>query len=101
MKSLWHTIPKESLFLRLDTSFSGLSDAEVKRLLQKKGLNLPYKNSRSSCWAILPHLLDPLYSILALVALVKLSLHEVAESSFIFFVILFNVLLGFLQEWKS
>src|SRR3989344_2089829 len=81
---------------------SGLSFKEAKKRLDQYGLNvLPAKSSPSAFSIFLSQLKNPLVYVLLSAGIVTFFLGDYSDTLFIFFVVLVNSTLGFLQEKKA
>jgi Ca2+-transporting ATPase len=98
----WHTQPLEQVFSRLDASRRGLSITEAARRLQEAGPNEIGKTERASPWGLL---LDQLKNVLILILLVATALSAFLghglEAVAIAVIVVFAVLLGFIQEYRA
>ncbi len=98
----WHTLSPAQLFEKLQSSHYGISEHEAEKRRKNYGLNeLPQKRPPAWYEQFFSQLRSPLIYILSAAALVKLGLREFHGFAAILFVILFNALLGFLQERKA
>lgn len=98
----WHTLTVEATFERLEATRDGLSSEEVARRLEQFGPNELQASGRVSPWAIL---LEQFKNVLIIILLVATSLsaflgHGV-EAIAITVIVLFAVVLGFLQEYRA
>jgi len=98
----WHTQPVESVLARLKSSPSGLTSAEAARRLSEHGPNEIGTSRRASPWALL---LAQFKNVLIVILLVATALsaflgHEL-EAIAIAVIVLFAVLLGFIQEYRA
>jgi Ca2+-transporting ATPase len=99
----WHNLSAEEVLRNLDTSRSGLSrDAARERLLQY-GPNELEKKARTPRIALfLRQFASPLIYILLAAAVIELAaLREPADALVIFFVVLANAVIGFVQESRA
>lgn len=81
---------------------SGLTSSEAKNRLEKFGRNvLPEKPPPSSIAIYLSQLKNPLVYILLAAAIVTFFLGDFSDTAIIFFVVLVNSILGFIQEKKA
>jgi len=98
----WHTVSAEECFHRLSTGPAGLSRVEAARRLQEWGPNELEAPRRISPLAIL---LAQLGNVLVLILLVatalSLLLGHGTEAVVIMIIVLFSVLLGFVQEYRA
>src|SRR3989344_685634 len=80
----------------------GLTSSEAKRRLEKYGRNvLPEKPPPSLIAIYLTQLKNPLVYILLAAAIVTFFLGDFSDTAIIFFVVLVNSILGFIQEKKA
>lgn len=100
--TLWHTLPVSDVLARLRTTAAGLSEAEAARRLLEYGPNELRAAQRVSPWAIL---LEQFKNVLVLILLVAVGLSAVlghgVEALVIAIIVLFAVLLGFVQEYRA
>lgn len=98
----WHTLTLEETALKLQATFDGLDDVEVDRRLKEFGPNELETGRRVSAWMIL---LEQFQNILIVILLLATALsaflgHGV-EAIAITVIVLFAVLLGFIQEYRA
>ncbi len=99
----------EQTFEELHTSAEGLSVAESKTRLEKNGKNaLVEKKKKSAFFQFLGQFKEILIIVLIVSAVVSIvigavqhSVNEFIDAAIIFIVVLFNAVIGFLQERKS
>ncbi len=98
----WHTQTTEQAFAELKSQPAGLSQAEVIERTLQYGANEIQAAKRISAWDIL---LDQFKNILILILLgataISLFLGHGIESIAIAVIVLFAVLLGFIQEYRA
>ena len=98
----WHTQTTEQAFAELKSQPSGLSQAEVTERTLQYGANEIQAAKRISAWEIL---LEQFKNILILILLgataISLFLGHGIESIAIAVIVLFAVLLGFIQEYRA
>ncbi len=98
----WHTQTTEQAFAKLKSQPSGLSQAEVTERTLQYGANEIQAAKRVSAWEIL---LDQFKNVLILILLgataLSLFLGHSLESIAIAVIVLFAVLLGFIQEYRA
>ncbi len=97
-----HALPVEAVLSRLNTSPSGLSLAEAARRLQEHGPNEIGRAKGASAWTLL---LEQFKNVLIVILLVATGLsaflgHEL-EAIAIAVIVIFAVLLGFIQEYRA
>ena len=99
---IWHTQTIEQTFAELKSQLSGLSTAEVTERALQYGANEIQAAKRISPWEIL---LEQFKNILILILLgataISLFLGHGIESIAIAVIVLFAVLLGFIQEYRA
>ncbi|MBM3125202.1 MAG: HAD-IC family P-type ATPase, partial [Chloroflexi bacterium] len=99
---LWHTLAVHEAFQQLNSQSSGLSRAEVASRLAKYGSNELQAARRISPWEIL---LEQFKNVLILILLgataISLFLGHGVESIVIAVIVLFAVVLGFIQEYRA
>ncbi|HEX6189041.1 MAG TPA: cation-translocating P-type ATPase [Pyrinomonadaceae bacterium] len=98
----WHTLTVEVTLARLKSARDGLSSEEVARRLEQFGPNELQASGRVSPWAIL---LEQFKNVLIIILLVATALsaflgHGV-EAIAITVIVLFAVVLGFVQEYRA
>src|SRR5687768_3755712 len=98
---LWHTLAVDAVFSQLASNPQGLSGAEAARRLAEHGPNELQAAHRVSPWALLA---DQFKNVLVIILLAATALsaflgHGV-ESIVIAIIVLFAVLLGFVQEYR-
>jgi len=80
----------------------GLSKIEVKKRLEKFGLNILPKKEKDPLWKkFFREFNDLMVIILIIAAIIAFLLGEKIDASIIFFIVILNALIGFFQEWKS
>ena len=98
----WHTVSVAAVLDRLDTSESGLSRADAARRLAEHGPNELEASGRTSPWSLL---LAQLKNVLILILMVAVGLSallgHVLEAVVIAVILLFAVVLGFVQEYRA
>ena len=99
----WHHLHAEEVVRLLDADLkSGLSDAEVKRRVEKFGPNVVRPRRGTPGWIkFLQQFNQPLVYILLLAGVVTGFLGEWVDASVIAGVVLVNAIVGFLQETKA
>ena len=98
----WHTLTQDAAYELLSSSPNGLTNAEASKRLVEMGPNEIRAAKRISAWEIL---LDQFKNILILILLgatvISLFLGHGVESIVIAVIVLFAVLLGFIQEYRA
>ena len=101
-EKLWHALEVEEVFSELESSRHGISSAEVERRLEQVGPNEVETEGRAT-WAELlwAQLKNPLVLVLVAAALISLAAGETTDAIVILVVIVFNTLIGFIQEYQA
>ncbi len=98
----WHTLPADDVLARLGSAPAGLSGAEASRRLALHGPNEVRSVRRVSPWSLL---LDQFRNVLVLILLaatvLSAALGHGVEAVAITVIVLFAVLLGFVQEYRA
>ena len=99
---LWHTLSNEAIFLHLKSTLTGLAGAEALQRLAQHGPNKLQTTHRISPWTIL---IEQFKNVLIVILLVATALSavlgHVGEAVAIAVIVLFSVLLGFVQEYRA
>src|SRR5206468_11947239 len=100
--SHWHTVSVEGVLERLESSRSGLSCREAAQRIILYGPNELQASGRVSPWKIFFGQFKNVLIIILLVATaVSVFLGHGLEAAAIAFIVLFAVLLGFIQEYRA
>lgn len=98
----WHTLPSETVFSRLKATPTGLTGVEAVQRLAEHGPNELQAAPRISPWALL---LEQFKNVLIVILLVATALSAFlghgTEAIAIAVIVLFSVLLGFVQEHRA
>lgn len=98
----WHTFPSSQVLAQLQTTPAGLTITEAARRLLEHGPNELRASDRVSPWAIL---FEQFKNILVIILLIAVGLSAVLghgiEAIAIGVIVLFAVLLGFVQEYRA
>ncbi len=99
----WHSLPAEAAIERLRSNPQcGLSEPEVEQRSERYGLNQIERDNGTAWYTVLlRQFKDVLIAILAVAAVVSLSIGETLDACAIFAILLLNGLLGFVQEWRA
>ncbi len=98
----WHTLTVEETLARLETQASGLTPTETARRLAEYGPNELQAAHRISPWTILFEQFKNVLIVILLVATVLSTfLGHGVEAIAIAVIVLFAVLLGFVQEYRA
>ena len=98
----WHTLPVDAIMLRLDSAPQGLAEVEVERRFARYGPNELQATGRVSPWAILFQQFKNVLIIILLIATgISAFLGQGVETIAIAVIVLFAVVLGFIQEYRA
>jgi P-type Ca2+ transporter type 2C len=102
METKWHTSPLELVLSKLGTNLNGLTKEEAKQRLEEQGLNkLPEAKVDSTAIIFLRQFQSPLIYILLAAGVVVFFMGQAVDASVILFVLLFNAVVGAIQEGKA
>lgn len=102
MEQSWYLKPISEVLGILQSNEIGLTQEETKLRLKKYGLNkLPDAKSDSLLIIFLRQFQNPLIYILFLASLIVFLMREFADGLIILFVLLFNAVVGTIQEGKA
>jgi magnesium-transporting ATPase (P-type) len=98
----YYSLELGDLFQRLRTQESGLSESEAQKRLSQDGPNKIAEGEGTSRMRILIHqFTSPLIYILLIAAGVTLLLRSYIDAGVIFAVVIFNALIGYIQEVRA
>jgi len=99
---VWHTLPVDAVMLRLDSTPHGLAEGEVERRFARYGPNELQAAGGISPWAILfEQFKNVLIIILLFATAISAFLGQGVEAIAIAVIVLFAVVLGFIQEYRA
>ncbi len=102
MDTPWHKQTITELMKNLSSREYGLTSEEAKERLEKYGANILPEGQRESLFSIFLHQFkSPLIYLLCIAALIILLLDEATDAGIIFFVLIFNAIIGTIQEGKA
>jgi len=104
MKSpAWHTLSTEQAVKQLDTNIeTGLTHVEAKKRLTEYGLNELKETGAKNPWKIVWEQCSAIMVVILIIAAgVSLFLGEVVDGIAIGVIIILNVVLGFVQEYRA
>mgnify|MGYP000032390330 CR=1 FL=1 len=100
--ALWHSLPLEQVFAALRSTATGLAGAEAARRLGEHGPNELQATRRISPWVLLAgQFKNVLIVILLIATALSAFLGHGVEATAIAVIVLFAVLLGFVQEYRA
>ena len=99
---VWHTLSVDAVMSHLQSSAHGLAEAEVERRFARYGPNELQAAGRVSPWAILFQQFKNVLIIILLIATgISAFLGQGVETIAIAVIVLFAVVLGFIQEYRA
>ncbi len=98
----WHQKEINQVLKELETSLQGLSSKEVRRRLQKFGLNeLVEKKKKTSLQMLLDQFKDFMILVLVAAALISGFVGEWIDTTAIVVIVILNAVIGFVQEYRA
>lgn len=102
MKQNWYQITTQQVFTELQTSPDGLSEKEAALRLRQNGRNaLPEAELPSTFRIFINQFKSPLVYILVIVSIIVAVMGDIADSIVISLVLLFNAVIGTVQEGRA
>lgn len=102
MEQVWYTKKDKDIIEELHSGKNGLTGEEAKIRLEKYGLNkLPESKPDSLFIIFLRQFQNPLIYILFIASIIVFLMGEFIDGSIILFVLLFNAIIGLIQEGKA
>lgn len=102
MNNRWHALPIATIIHKLNSTESGLSHDEAARRLSQYGQNkLPESKVDSLLVIFLRQFQSPLIYILLLASAIVFLIGEIADGSIILAVLVFNAIVGTIQEGRA
>jgi calcium-translocating P-type ATPase len=102
MSVSWHALDLSDVFKIVHSSNLGLTAATANNRLLSEGPNcLPTQKKKSHWLRFFGQFYSPIILILAIAGIVKVVLGQLSDAIAIFFVVVFNAILGFSQERKA
>lgn len=97
-----HNKSVEEVLKELNTSYNGLSNLEAEERIEKYGRNvLPEKKKANFLLIFVKQLLDPIVILLVITVIFSLIIGEVIDAVAIIFIILVDLIMGTVQEFKA
>lgn len=97
-----HNKSVEEVLKELNTSYNGLSNLEAEERIEKYGRNvLPKKKKANFLLIFVKQLLDPIVILLVITVIFSLIIGEVIDAVAIIFIILVDLIMGTVQEFKA
>ena len=101
-KEKYNKMNKTKLLKEFDSSMSGLDEKEVKRRLQKFGLNeLPKEEHKSVLQIFFSSMKDPIIYVLIVAAILSFVVNEPIDAIAIAFIILIDAVVSTFQEYRA
>jgi magnesium-transporting ATPase (P-type) len=98
----WHHMPSQDVLLALQSSRDGLKADEAKQRLREHGRNrLKVEKPTSALRILVRQIGSPLMLVLAIALTLSLVLGKVTDSLLTIAVIVVNVIMGFVQEYRA
>ena len=102
MAKNYETLSPKQTLENLSTKPEGLSSNEVHDRTEKFGANvLAEKKKKGPFLLYLQQFNDPLIYILLVAGIISILLHEVADSTIIFIVVIINTIIGYIQQARA
>ena len=102
MENVWYTKKVTDVLKAYNSNKNGLAREEARRRLAKYGLNkFPEPKLDSLVTVFLRQFQNPLIYILFIASFIIFAMHEFIDGSIILFVLLFNAVVGTIQEGKA
>ena len=99
---IWHTLSRAKAIQELKTSTKGLEKGEVKKRLEKYGLNILAKDHKFSfALVFFNQFKSALVYILVIAGFISLAFGKYIDAIVIFVAVFLNVIVGFVQEYKA
>ena len=99
---MYHSMDVKEVFRELDASPDGLSDSEVKKRLEKYGLNQLKEEKKKSKWLLfLQQFKSFIVYVLIAATIISAVLGEWVDALVIFIILILNAVIGFFQEYKA
>ena len=98
----YYNIDKEEVLKELNTSMEGLSSKKVIELIRDSGYNeLPEKKKKSIVSMFFDEIKSPMELILLLTVILSFIIGEVFDALVLLFIILVDVIMGTVEEYKA
>ncbi|MEM0342729.1 MAG: HAD-IC family P-type ATPase [Thermoplasmata archaeon] len=99
---LWHSLDTREVFKSLNSDPGGLSELEAKRRLEQHGPNeIAREQGVSKLGILIAQTKNPLNGVLAAAAVISFIAGKTIDVAVIAVIILFNALMGFVQEYRA
>ena len=102
LQERWYSYDKDKLYKKLDVNDKGLTDKQVEERLKRDGYNeLPSKKSENIIVKFFKQLLNPIEILLVITIILSLVIGEIVDAVAIIFIVLIDLVLGVVQEYKA
>ncbi|MBR3230181.1 MAG: cation-transporting P-type ATPase [Bacilli bacterium] len=102
MKEKYYSKSKEDVIKYLKSSINGLTETEAKNRLKMYGPNeLPKQKKDSILKIFLTEFKDPMKIILIITVIMSLIIGEILDAFTLIIIILVDVIIGTIEEWKA
>ena len=102
MKEKYYSKSKEEVIKNLKSSINGLTETEAKNRLKMYGPNeLPKQKKDSILKIFLSEFKDPMKIILIITVIMSLIIGEILDAFTLIIIILVDVIIGTVEEWKA
>ena len=102
METKWHLLSQKQIFEKLNTSLHGLTLNEIQKRVRQYGPNsLPEKKPVSSVHIFISQFNSPLIFILLVASIITYVIGEASDAYIILAVLVFNAIVGTIQEGKA
>ncbi len=101
LQQSWYALSLEEIFSVLHSSHEGLSSSSAEQRIREYGLNvLPEKNGEGVLHIFFRQFANIFVAILSFAAIASFALGDQVDAFLIFGIIMLNVIIGFIQEFK-
>ena len=102
METKWHSLSREQIFEKLNTSLRGLSPEEAQNRIEQYGPNsLPEKKPTPLIFLFFNQFNSPLIFILLTASVITYAIGNASDAYIILAVLVFNAIVGTIQEGKA
>ncbi|MEK6818450.1 MAG: cation-transporting P-type ATPase, partial [Nanoarchaeota archaeon] len=98
----FYAIEAEDVLKKFNSGIDGLNEEEAKKIRARHGYNeLPDKSQRSALFTFFKQFNSLIVYILIVSAIISFFLQRIVDGYVILLVVMINVILGFVQEYKA
>jgi len=99
---VWHSLESDDVLQQLESSITGLSNADAQKRLIEHGPNaIPEKRQRSLLIILLGQFADFMIIVLLMAALISGFIGELQDTIAILVIVLLNAIIGTVQEFRA